>query len=169
MAGSVNKVILVGNLGADPEIRRTQDGRPVANLRIATSDTWRDKNTGERKEKTEWHRVVVFNEGLCKVIEQYLKKGAKVYLEGALQTRKWQDKDGQDRYSTEVVLQGFNSVLTMLDSRGGGGSSGGDFGSNDDFGSSGASGGFSGGGQRRQPAMAGGGGRGNDMDDEIPF
>lgn len=170
MAGSVNKVILVGNLGADPEIRRTQDGRPVANLRIATSETWRDKNTGERKEKTEWHRVVVFNEGLCKVIEQYLKKGAKVYLEGALQTRKWQDKDGQDRYSTEVVLQGFNSVLTMLDGRGGGGSSGGgDFGSNDDFGSSGASGGFSGGGQRRQPAMAGGGGRGNDMDDEIPF
>lgn len=170
MAGSVNKVILVGNLGADPEIRRTQDGRPVANLRIATSETWRDKNTGERKEKTEWHRVVVFNEGLCKVIEQYLKKGAKVYLEGALQTRKWQDKDGQDRYSTEVVLQGFNSVLTMLDGRGGGsGSSGGDVGSNDDFGSSGASGGFSGGGQRRQPAMAGGGGRGNDMDDEIPF
>lgn len=172
MAGSVNKVILVGNLGADPEIRRTQDGRPVANLRIATSETWRDKNTGERKEKTEWHRVVVFNEGLCKVIEQYLKKGAKVYLEGALQTRKWQDKDGQDRYSTEVVLQGFNSVLTMLDGRGGGGggsSGGGDFGSNDDFGSSGASGGFSGGGQRRQPAMAGGGGRGNDMDDEIPF
>lgn len=166
MAGSVNKVILVGNLGADPEIRRTQDGRPVANLRIATSETWRDKNTGERKEKTEWHRVVVFNEGLCKVIEQYLKKGAKVYLEGALQTRKWQDKDGQDRYSTEVVLQGFNSVLTMLDGRSGGGSSGGgDFGSNDDFGSSGASGG----GQRRQPAMAGGGGRGNDMDDEIPF
>jgi single-strand DNA-binding protein len=172
MAGSVNKVILIGNLGADPEIRRTQDGRPVANLRIATSETWRDKNTGERKEKTEWHRVVVFNEGLCKVIEQYLKKGAKVYLEGALQTRKWQDKDGQDRYSTEVVLQGFNSVLTMLDGRGGGGGSsgGGDFGSNDDFGSSGSSGGFSGGGQRRQPAMAGGGGgRGNDMDDEIPF
>jgi len=166
MAGSVNKVILIGNLGADPEIRRTQDGRPVANLRIATSETWRDKNTGERKEKTEWHRVVVFNEGLCKVIEQYLKKGAKIYIEGALQTRKWQDKDGQDRYSTEVVLQGFNSVLTMLDGRSGGASSGGDFGGSDDFGSSGPSGG---GGQRRQPAMAGGGGRGNDMDDEIPF
>ncbi|MCW5688152.1 MAG: single-stranded DNA-binding protein [Pseudolabrys sp.] len=167
MAGSVNKVILIGNLGADPEIRRTQDGRPVANLRIATSETWRDKNTGERKEKTEWHRVVVFNEGLCKVIEQYLKKGAKVYLEGALQTRKWQDKDGQDRYSTEVVLQGFNSQLTMLDGRGGGaGSSGGDFGGGEDFGSGGPSGG---GGQRRQPAMAGGGGRSNDMDDEIPF
>lgn len=166
MAGSVNKVILIGNLGADPEIRRTQDGRPVANLRIATSETWRDKNTGERKEKTEWHRVVVFNEGLCKVIEQYLKKGAKIYIEGALQTRKWQDKDGQDRYSTEVVLQGFNSVLTMLDGRSGGASlGGGDFGGSDDFGSSGPSG-----GQRRQPAMAGGGGgRGNDMDDEIPF
>ncbi len=168
MAGSVNKVILIGNLGADPEIRRTQDGRPIANLRIATSETWRDKNTGERKEKTEWHRVVVFNEGLCKVIEQYVKKGSKVYIEGALQTRKWQDKDGQDRYSTEVVLQGFNSTLTMLDGRSGGGASsgGGDFGSSDDFGSSGPSGG---GGQRRQPAMAGGGGRGNDMDDEIPF
>src|SRR5512143_1896637 len=168
MAGSVNKVILVGNLGKDPEIRRTQDGRPIANLSVATSETWRDKATGERKEKTEWHRVVVFNEGLCKVIEQYVKKGAKVYIEGALQTRKWQDKDGQDRYSTEVVLQGFNSQLTMLDGRSGGaGSSGGDFGSSDDFGSGGTSGG-SGGGQRRQPAMAGGG-RNNDMDDEIPF
>jgi len=116
MAGSVNSVILVGNLGADPEVRRTQDGRPIVNLRIATSDTWRDKATGERKEKTEWHRVVIFSEGLAKVAEQYLKKGAKVYIEGALQTRKWQDKDGQDRYSTEIVLQGFNSVLTMLDS-----------------------------------------------------
>ena len=115
MAGSVNKVILIGNLGADPEIRRTQDGRPIANLRVATSDTWRDKTTGERREKTEWHRVVIFNEGLCRIAEQYLKKGSKVYLEGALQTRKWQDKDGQDRYSTEVVLQGFNSQLTMLE------------------------------------------------------
>jgi single-strand DNA-binding protein len=121
MAGSVNKVILVGNLGKDPEIRRTQDGRPIANLRIATSESWRDKTTGERKEKTEWHSVVVFNEGLCRVVEQYLKKGAKVYIEGALQTRKWQGQDGQDRYSTEVVLQGFNSTLTMLDARGGGG------------------------------------------------
>ena len=117
MAGSVNKVILVGNLGKDPEIRRTQDGRPIANLRIATSESWRDKTTGERTEKTEWHSVVVFNEGLCRVVEQYLKKGAKVYIEGALQTRKWQGQDGQDRYSTEVVLQGFNSVLTMLDAR----------------------------------------------------
>ncbi len=117
MAGSVNKVILVGNLGKDPEIRRTQDGRPIANLSVATSESWRDKNTGERKEKTEWHRVVIFNEGLCKIAEQYLKKGSKVYLEGALQTRKWQDKDGNDKYSTEVVLQGFNSSLTMLDGR----------------------------------------------------
>ncbi len=117
MAGSVNKVILVGNLGKDPEIRRTQDGRPIANLSIATSETWRDKATGERKEKTEWHRVVIFNEGLCKIAEQYLKKGAKVYIEGALQTRKWTDKDGVEKYSTEVVLQGFNSQLTMLDGR----------------------------------------------------
>jgi single-strand DNA-binding protein len=160
MAGSVNKVILIGNLGADPEIRRTQDGRPIANLRIATSETWRDKNTGERKEKTEWHRVVIFNEGLCKVVEQYVKKGSKVYIEGALQTRKWTDKDGVEKYSTEVVLQGFNSVLTMLDSRGGGSSefSGGGGG---DFGASGPTGG-------RKPAMAGGGRR-DDMDDEIPF
>ncbi|MGD9846418.1 MAG: single-stranded DNA-binding protein [Variibacter sp.] len=165
MAGSVNKVILVGNVGADPEIRRTQDGRPIANIRLATSETWRDKNTGERKEKTEWHRVVVFNEGLCKVVEQYVKKGSKLYIEGALQTRKWQDQSGQDRYSTEVVLQGFNSVLTMLD-RAGGGGGGGDFGSDNgsDFGSSGTGGG----GRARQPAMAGGGRR-DDMDDEIPF
>jgi single-strand DNA-binding protein len=161
MAGSVNKVILIGNLGADPEIRRTQDGRPIANLRIATSETWRDKATGERREKTEWHRVVIFNEGLCKVVEQYLKKGAKVYLEGALQTRKWQDKDGNDRYSTEVVLQGFNSTLTMLDGRGGGGGASPD--SGDDFGASGP-----GAGRERRPAMAGAG-RSNDMDDEIPF
>lgn len=119
MAGSVNKVILVGNLGADPEIKRTQDGRPVANLSIATSDAWRDKNSGERKEKTEWHRCVIFNEALCKIAEQYLRKGSKVYLEGSLQTRKWQDKDGKDKFSTEVVLNGFNSVLTMLDTKGG--------------------------------------------------
>lgn len=119
MAGSVNKVILIGSLGADPEIKRTQDGRSIANLRVATSDSWKDKTTGERKERTEWHRVVIFNEGLCKIAEQYLKKGAKVYIEGAIQTRKWVDKDGQDKYSTEVVLQGFNSQLTMLDARGG--------------------------------------------------
>jgi single-strand DNA-binding protein len=162
MAGSVNKVILIGNLGADPEIRRTQDGRPIANLRIATSESWRDKATGERKEKTEWHRVVIFNEGLCKVVEQYVKKGSKVYIEGQLQTRKWQDKDGQDRYSTEVVLQGFNSQLTMLDSRGGGGGGGADA-SDNDFGSQGAM-------PARKPAMAGaGGGKRGDMDDEIPF
>jgi single-strand DNA-binding protein len=165
MAGSVNKVILIGNLGADPEIRRTQDGRPIANLRVATSESWRDKTTGERKEKTEWHRVVVFNEGLCKIIEQYLKKGSKVYLEGSLQTRKWQDKEGQDRYSTEVVLQGFNSQLTMLDTRGGGSGAGAD--SGDEFGSSGPSGG-SGVARERKPAMAGAGKR-DDMDDEIPF
>jgi len=162
MAGSVNKVILVGNLGADPDIKRTQDGRPIANLSIATSDTWRDKNTGERKEKTEWHRVVIFNEGLCKVAEQYLKKGAKVYIEGALQTRKWQDKDGKDKYSTEVVLQGFNSTLTMLDSRssGGGGSFASDEGGGGSFGSGGPS--------QRRSVPASGGGR-DDMNDDIPF
>jgi single-strand DNA-binding protein len=159
MAGSVNKVILIGNLGADPEIRRTQDGRPIANLRVATSETWRDKNTGERKEKTEWHRVVIFNEGLCKIAEQYLKKGSKVYLEGQLQTRKWTDKDNIERYSTEVVLQGFSSALTMLDGRGGG--AGADEGGG--FSSSPAP-------RERQPAMAGGGGgKRDDMDDEIPF
>jgi single-strand DNA-binding protein len=167
MAGSVNKVILIGNLGADPEIRRTQDGRPIAKLRLATSESWRDKATGERKEKTEWHSVVIFNEGLCKIAEQYLKKGAKVYLEGALQTRKWQDQQsGQDRYTTEVVLQGFNSQLTMLDRAGGGG---GDFGrdesSGGDFGSSGPSAQSA----QRQPAMAGAGGKSGDLDDEIPF
>lgn len=120
MSGSINKVTLIGNLGADPEIRRTTDGRPVANLRIATSESWKDKNTGEKREKTEWHRVVCFNDGLCKVIEQYTKKGSKVYIEGQLQTRKWQDKDGVEKYSTEVVMQGFNSTLVLLDSRGNG-------------------------------------------------
>jgi single-strand DNA-binding protein len=115
MSGSLNKVLLIGNLGADPEIRRTQDGKAIANLRIATSESWKDKNTGERKEKTEWHRVVVFNEGLCRVAEQYLKKGSKVYIEGQLQTRRWTDKDGVEKYSTEVVLQGFCGALTMLD------------------------------------------------------
>lgn len=120
MAGSVNKVILIGNLGADPEIRHTNDGRPIANLRIATSETWRDRNSGERREKTEWHNVVIFSEGLCKIAEQYLRKGSKVYVEGQLQTRKWQDRDGNDRYTTEVVLQGYNGTLTMLDGRQGG-------------------------------------------------
>ena len=165
MAG-VNKVILVGNLGADPEVRQLPSGEPVVNLRVATSESWRDKNSGERKEKTEWHRVVIFNEGLCKVAEQYLKKGAKVYIEGQLQTRKWTDKDGIEKYSTEVVLQGFNSQLTMLDGRSGagGGDRVSDYSGGSDFGSSGPSGG----GGARKPAMAGGGG-GRDMDDEIPF
>lgn len=120
MAGSINKVILIGSLGADPEIRRTNDGRSIANMRVATSDTWRDKHSGERREKTEWHSVVVFSEGLVKVIESYVKKGSKIYLEGALQTRKWQDKEGNDRYTTEVVLQGYNATLTLLDSANGG-------------------------------------------------
>jgi single-strand DNA-binding protein len=167
MAGSVNKVILIGNLGKDPEIRRTQDGRPIANLRVATTETWRDKASGERREKTEWHSVVIFNEGLCRVAEQYLKKGAKVYIEGQLQTRKWQGQDGQDRYSTEVVLQGFNSTLTMLDSRGGGGGMGMQ---DDDHADYGAPSNGNGGGARR--GGGGGGGKGNfdkPIDDEIPF
>ena len=159
MAGSVNKVILVGNLGADPEIRRTQDGRQIANLSVATSETWRDKNSGERKEKTEWHRVVIFNEGLCKIAEQYLKKGSKIYIEGALQTRKWQDKDGKDKYSTEVVLQGFNSTLTMLDGRNSGGGS---------FASDTGGGEFGSGAPSQRRAVAAGGGR-DDMNDEIPL
>ncbi|KAA3510309.1 single-stranded DNA-binding protein [Agrobacterium vitis] len=176
MAGSVNKVILIGNLGADPEIRRTQDGKPIANLRIATSESWRDRNSGERKEKTEWHSVVIFNEGLCKVAEQYLKKGATVYIEGQLQTRKWQDQNGNDRYSTEIVLQGFNSTLTMLGGRGEGGGAargGSDFGGGggggyDDYGSAPArSGGASSGGGRGASAPSGGFSR--DMDDDIPF
>jgi single-strand DNA-binding protein len=129
MAGSVNKVILVGNLGADPDVKRTQDGRPIVNLSIATSESWRDKNTGERKDKSEWHRVVIFSEGLCKVAENYLKKGSKVYLEGALATRKWTDQSGQDKYSTEIVLQGFNSTLTMLDGKDNRDNSGGNYGS----------------------------------------
>jgi single-strand DNA-binding protein len=165
MAGSVNKVILVGNLGADPEIRRTQDGRPIVNLRLATTETWRDKTTGERRERTEWHRVVIFNENLAKVAEQYLKKGSKVYVEGQLQTKKWQDQQGQDRYTTEVVLQGFSSQLTMLDRVGGGGSAGGDFGSDDSSSNFGSFGSRS---PARQPAMAGAGVR-EDMNDEVPF
>src|ERR1700704_806231 len=164
MAGSVNKEILVGNLGKDPEIRRTQDGRPIANLSVATSDTWRDKATGERKEKTEWHRVVIFSEPLCKIVEQYLKKGAKVYIEGALQTRKWTDASGVEKYSTEVVLQGFNSTLTMLDGRSGGG---GNFGGSDDAGGDFGSGGPSSAAPRR--AVAAAGARNSDMDDDIPF
>jgi len=159
-------------VGADPEIRRTQDGRPIANLRIATSETWRDRNSGERREKTEWHTVVVFNEGLCKVVEQYVKKGAKLYIEGQLQTRKWQDQQGQDRYSTEVVLQGFNSTLTMLDGRGEGGGASSGFG-----GGRGSSGGNDYGDDYGAPAPssspsrggAGGGNFSRDLDDDIPF
>lgn len=158
MSGSVNKCILIGNLGADPEIRRTQDGRPIANLRIATSESWRDKQTGERKEKTEWHRVVIFNEGLCKVVEQYLLKGAKVYIEGQLQTRKWQDQSGQDRYSTEIVLQAFNGVLTMLGSPNG---------SRDDADSAEDS--YAEMKGRVQPRIPGDPKTPVDLDDEIPF
>ncbi|MDX2289931.1 MAG: single-stranded DNA-binding protein [Hyphomicrobiaceae bacterium] len=188
MAGSVNKVILIGNLGKDPEIRRTQDGRPIANLRVATTETWRDKGSGERREKTEWHSVVIFNEGLCRVAEQYLKKGSKVYVEGQLQTRKWQGQDGQDRYSTEVVLQNFNGVLTMLDGPGGnragapGGmaESGGDYdgyaagagyGEGASAGAAPRSGGRGGSGAGSGGA-AGGGASGSfdkTLDDEIPF
>ncbi|OED47852.1 single-stranded DNA-binding protein [Leisingera sp. S232] len=176
MAGSLNKVMLIGNLGRDPEVRSFQNGGKVCNLRIATSETWKDRNTGERREKTEWHSVAVFSEGLVRVCEQYLRKGSKVYIEGQLQTRKWQDQSGQDRYSTEVVLQGFGSTLTMLDGRGeggggqgggggsyGGGNQGGGYGGGYDSGSQGGSqGGAQGGG-------FGGGASHNIDDDEIPF
>jgi single-strand DNA-binding protein len=158
MAGSVNKVILIGNLGADPEVRHTQDGRPVVNLSLATSENWRDKATGERRERTEWHRVVIFNENICRVAEQYLKKGSKVYLEGQLQTRKYTDQQGVEKYSTEVVLQPFRSELTMLDTRP---SDGGARGSADDqFGQSGP---MERPRQERSPAAA------RDLDDEVPF
>lgn len=175
MAGSVNKVILIGNLGRDPEVRRMGSGDAVVNLRIATSENWRDRQSGERKERTEWHSVVIFNENLAKVAEQYLKKGSKVYIEGQLQTRKWTDQAGQERYSTEVVLQRFRGELTILDSRGEGGGRGeGDFGGDagSDYGSSGP--------MDRAPARSGGGNRGqgggapasnfsSDLDDDIPF
>ena len=163
MAGSVNKVILVGNLGKDPEIRRTQDGRPIANLRIATSESWRDKATGERREKTEWHSVVIFNENLCKIVEQYLKKGSKVFIEGSLQTRKRQGQDGQDRYTTEVVLQGFNGNLTMLDGRSAG--TGLQENGQADYGSDGGSGE----GPRGGKGAAAKGSFDKQLDDEIPF
>ena len=193
MAGSVNKVILIGNVGKDPEIRRTQDGRPIANITLATSETWRDKNAGERKEKTEWHRVVVFQEGLCKVVEQYVRKGAKLYIEGQLQTRKWTDQSGVEKYSTEVVLQGFGGTLTMLDGRAGGGMGASmQEGGQSDYDASGygggGSGGYSSGGGshgggasegKRAPAKSGGGNGGGSkgggqsfdkhLDDEIPF
>ena len=151
--GSVNKVILIGNLGRDPEIRSTQDGREIANLTIATSESWKDRSSGERKEKTEWHRVVIFNEGLVSIAKNYLKKGAKVYIEGQLQTRKWTDKDNQEKYSTEVVLQGFGSALTMLDGKGGGDSAGGGY--NQGYTQS------SGPSSQKMPSEL--------MDDEIPF
>ena len=159
MAGSVNKVILVGNLGRDPEVRTFQNGGKVCNLRVATSENWKDRNTGERRERTEWHSVAIFSEPLARIAEQYLRKGSKVYLEGQLETRKWQDQSGQDRYTTEVVLQRFRGELTMLDSRGGGG---GDFGGGNDFGG----GGSGGGGQDFGGSSSGGGG---DLDDDIPF
>jgi single-strand DNA-binding protein len=164
MAGSVNKVILIGNLGRDPEVRTFQNGGKVCNLRIATSENWKDRTTGERRERTEWHSVAIFNEGLVRVAEQYLRKGSKVYIEGQLQTRKWQDQSGQDRYSTEVVLQGFGSTLTMLDGRGEGG------GGQDSGGQGGGSGGYDSGPQ--QGGGFGGGSSGpshNIDDDEIPF
>lgn len=179
MAGSLNKVMLIGNLGADPEIRSFQNGGKVANLRIATSEQWKDKATGERKEKTEWHTVAIFSEGLVSVVERFLKKGSKVFVEGKLQTRKWQDQNGQDRYSTEIVIQGLGGTLTMLDGpqgsggagggMGGGGGrsggfSGGGGGSWDQGGGGSSGGGFGGGG-----APAGGGGGYDDLDDDIPF
>ena len=177
MAGSVNKVILVGNLGRDPESRSFQNGGKVVNLRIATSESWKDRNSGERKEKTEWHSVAIFNEGLANVAERYLRKGSKVYIEGQLQTRKWQDQSGNERYSTEVVLQGFNGNLTMLDGPGGaqGGGGGGRDPGDDDYGGGSSFGGGGGGGGGQRP---GGGGNqqqrpssafDSDLDDDVPF
>lgn len=163
MSASLNMVQLIGNLGADPEIRRTQDGRPIASMRIATSETWRDRNSGEKRERTEWHSIVVFNEALCKVVEQYVKKGSKVYIQGQLQTRKWQDQSGNDRYSTEVVLQGFNATLTMLDSNrsgyqpGGNGAS--DYGMDGDRAA----------GSSTRTSQSSGSSLSRDMDDDIPF
>ncbi|WP_297731685.1 single-stranded DNA-binding protein [uncultured Maricaulis sp.] len=167
MAGSVNKVILVGNLGRDPEIRRMNNGDPVVNLSVATSESWRDKSSGERREKTEWHRVVIFNDNLAKVAENYLKKGSKVYVEGQLQTRKWTDQNGQDKYSTEVVLQRFRGELTMLDGRNEGGSGGG-YGGGSSSGGYDEAGGGSGGGQRASDGPKEDF-RNADLDDEIPF
>lgn len=155
MAGSLNKVTLIGNLGKEPEIRTTQDGRELVNLTLATSDTWKDKNTGERKEKTEWHRIVIFNEGLVNIAKNYLHKGSKIYIEGALQTRKWVDQAGAEKYTTEIVLQGFGSTLMMLDTKGGAGS-----GQNDNYGGQQYQGGQKPAPRQEQPA---------DLDDEIPF
>ncbi len=174
MAGSLNKVMLIGNLGADPEIRTFQNGGKVANLRIATSETWKDKATGERKEKTEWHTVAIFSEGLVSVVERYLKKGSKVFVEGKLQTRKWQDQNGQDRYSTEIVIQGLGGTLTMLDGGSGGGMGAGGMGGGAGRAGGGAygggGGGFGGGGSGGGQGSGGfGGGSYDDLDDEIPF
>jgi len=182
MAGSINKVILVGNLGQDPQSRSFQNGGKVVNLRLATTETWKDRNSGERKEKTEWHTVAIFNEGLANTAEKYLRKGSKVYIEGQLQTRKWQDQSGADRYSTEVVLQGFNGALVMLDGRGegggarGGGGGGWDDEGGNDFGNSYGQGGGGGGGRDFGGGNRGGGGGGNkpkpfdaDLDDDVPF
>ncbi|MEL6878316.1 MAG: single-stranded DNA-binding protein [Pseudomonadota bacterium] len=182
MAGSLNKVMLIGNLGADPEIRSFQNGGRVANLRIATSENWKDRNTGERQERTEWHTVAIFSEGLVNVVENYLKKGSKVFIEGKLQTRKWQDQSGNDRYSTEVVLRGYDGTLTMLDGRsGGGGGQGGGYGGG---GQGGGGSGGSGGGWNQGGGGSGGNGSGgsgggsqggnqgggyDDLDDDIPF
>ncbi|KIC48975.1 MULTISPECIES: single-stranded DNA-binding protein [Tateyamaria] len=165
MAGSVNKVILIGNLGRDPEVRTFQNGGKVCNLRIATSETWKDRNTGERKERTEWHSVAIFSEPLARVAEQYLRKGSKVYLEGQLETRKWQDQSGQDRYSTEVVLRPYTSTLTMLDGRGEGGGGGGSYGGGGggQMGYDDQGGGYGGGSSQPSPAPS------RDLDDEIPF
>ncbi|MBB3033641.1 single-stranded DNA-binding protein [Alteriqipengyuania lutimaris] len=179
MAGSLNKVMLIGNLGADPEIRSFQNGGKVANLRIATSETWKDRNTGERQERTEWHTVAIFSEGLVSVVERFLKKGSKVYIEGKLQTRKWQDQNGQDRYSTEVVLRGFDGTLTMLDgAQGGGGGGGGGYGGGQRSGGGGYGGGSGGGSDQGggwdQGGSGSGGGSGgganyDDLEDDIPF
>jgi single-strand DNA-binding protein len=171
MAGSVNKVILIGNLGKDPEVRRLNSGEPVVNLRIATSESWKDKASGERKEKTEWHSVVIFNENLARVAEQYLKKGSKVYIEGQLQTRKWQDQQGAEKYTTEIVLQRYRGELTLLDGRGGSGSGAGEF--EEEGGGQVSRGGEFGRSspmeRRPAPANAGGGSRYSDLDDDIPF
>ncbi|NGO64236.1 single-stranded DNA-binding protein [Rhizobium daejeonense] len=168
MAGSLNRAQLIGHLGADPEIRRTQDGRPIANIRLATSETWRDRNSGERREKTEWHTIVIFNEALAKIAEQYLKKGSKVMVEGQIATRKWQDKNGQDRWSTEIVLQGFNAQLLLLDrSEGSGYRAGSDDPGDYGFDGERASGTTS--NSRTQSSGQGGGSFSRDMDDDIPF
>ena len=175
MAGSLNKVMLIGNLGADPEVRSFQNGGKVCNLRLATTESWKDRNTGERQERTEWHTVAIFSEGLVGVAERYLRKGSKIFVEGQLQTRKWQDQSGNDRYSTEVVLRGLNGTLTMLDGAGGGGGGGQrGGGSRDDFGGGeyGNGGGASGGGWNQGGGGSGGGSGGSnydDLDDDIPF